>query len=139
MRRAIPVIKLYDSLIVSIQIEVSDRLMLALKDDLAQEIRRSDVRGLIIEVSGVDILDSFLARSVRDMAEIAKLMGVRTVLAGLDAAMATTLVEMGVTMGGVVTALNMEAALQILRTSTEEDAAEDATAFTEDGLLGELD
>jgi rsbT antagonist protein RsbS len=139
MRRAVPIIRLHDSLIVSIQIELSDGLVLALKDDLAQEIRRSEVKGLIIEVSGVDVLDSFIARSIRDMAEIAKLMGVRTVLAGLDAAMAMTLVEMGMTMAGVVTALNMEAALQLLRTRPEEDYAADVTALAESEILAPLD
>lgn len=114
MRRVIPVIKLRNNLIVSIQIELSDQIVLELKDNVANEIRQSDVSGLVIEVSGVDIFDSFIARSIRDIGHIASLMGVRTVLAGLDSGMAITLVEMGMVMEGVETALNLEVALDML-------------------------
>lgn len=114
MTRSIPIIELYGNLIVSIQIELSDKLVLELKDNIAIEVRKRDVRGLIIEVSGVDIFDSFIARSIRDIAQIVRLMGVRTVLAGLDPGMAVTLVEMGMTMTGVQTALNLEDAIALL-------------------------
>jgi rsbT antagonist protein RsbS len=114
MTRTIPIIRLYDTLIVSIQIALSDELVRELKDDLAHEIRAQDVSGLVIEVSGVDILDSYIARSIRDIAHIAGLLGVRTVLAGLDPGMAITLVEMGMVMQGVTTALNLEDAIETL-------------------------
>jgi rsbT antagonist protein RsbS len=113
MARRIPIIKLYRTLIVSVQIELSDELVLELKDDLAEEIRARDVDGLIIEVSGVDILDSYIARSIRDIAQLGRLMGVRTVLVGLDPGMATTLVEMGMVMRNVETALNLETAIEL--------------------------
>ena len=111
MARAIPIIRLYDTLIVSIQTELSDTLVRALKDDVSHEIRCDAVSALIIEVSGVDVFDSYIARSIRDISQIAQLMGVSTVLAGLDAGMAVTLVEMGMSLGRVQTALNLEAAL----------------------------
>jgi len=121
MGRTIPIIRLYDTLIVSIQIELSDAVVLGLRDDLGAEIAKRKARGLVIETSGIDIFDSFIARTVRDIGRLASLMGVRTILAGLDASMAITLVEMGMYMDGVETAMNLEAALEAL--STGKDAA----------------
>ncbi|MGZ3421531.1 MAG: STAS domain-containing protein [Polyangiales bacterium] len=112
--RTIPIIKLYGNLLVSVQVALSDRVILELKEDIAREIRRSDVHGLVIEVSGVDLFDSFIARSIQDIAQIARLMGVRTVLAGLNAGMAITLVEMDMELEGVQTALSLESALDML-------------------------
>lgn len=115
MGRTIPIIKLYDTLIVSIQIHLSDAVVLELKDEVGIEIaRHDDVSGLVLEVSGVDVFDSFIARAVRDIAKLGALMGVRTVLAGLDAGMAVTLVEMGLHIEGVETAMNLEQAIEIL-------------------------
>lgn len=138
MRRAIPIIRLYDNLIVSIQVDLSDRLVLDLKDDLAQEIRRTDVTGVVIEVSGVDVFDSFIARAIRDVAHIARLMGARTVLAGLDASMATTLVEMGMTMEGVQTALSMEAALELLAQDEKAATERDALLFEDEPVAADV-
>jgi rsbT antagonist protein RsbS len=114
MARTIPIIELHRNLIVAIQTELSDRLVAELKDDLGYEIQRRDVQGLVIEVSGVDIFDTFIAHSVREIAQVVRLMGIDTVLAGLDPSMAITLVEMGMTMQGVETAMNLESALEIL-------------------------
>ena len=111
MARTIPIIRLRRTLIVSIQIELRDDLVVELKDELAREMQRQDVDGLIIEVSGVDIIDTYIARSIRDIGQVARLMGVRTVLAGLDPGMATTLVDIGMVLHGVSTALNREAAM----------------------------
>ncbi len=136
MSRTIPIIRLHDTLIVSIQRELSDELVRELKDDVAQEIRTHDVSGLVIEVSGVDIFDSYIARSIRDIAQIAGLLGVRTVLAGLDPGMAITLVEMGMAMRGVSTALNLGDAVEMLgcrgrgtsgRTGDEVEVASEAS------------
>lgn len=111
MMRAIPIIRLRRTLIVSIQIELRDDLVVELKEELAREMQRQDVDGLIIEVSGVDIIDTYIARSIRDIGQIARLMGVRTVLAGLDPGMATTLVEIGMVMNGISTSLDLESAV----------------------------
>lgn len=140
MGRTIPIIKIYDNLLVSIQVELSDALVAELKDDVTAEIGRTGARGLIFEVSGVDILDSYIARSIRDLSHIAKLMGVQAVIAGLDPSMAITLVEMGLSMSGVYTALNLESALEMLaeedrrdRRESEELLFDDAPEETEDG------
>lgn len=112
--RTIPIIRLHGNLIVSIQIALSDRLILELQDEIAREIQNGDARGLIVEVSGVDVFDSFIAGAIQSLSRMAKLMGVRTVLAGLNAGMAITLVEMGMTLDGVETTLGLESALERL-------------------------
>jgi rsbT antagonist protein RsbS len=125
MPRTIPIIRLYDTLLVSVQVNLSDRLVMELKENLAEELRSKSFLGLIIEVSGVDVFDSYIARSIRDIARIAGLMGTRTVLVGLDPGMAITLVEMDMTMSGVETTLNLEAAFDLLRRHGKESAAAD--------------
>ena len=110
----IPIIKLYTSLIVSIQVSLSDQLVARLKQDITSEIDRTGALGLIIDVSGIDVMDSYISRSIRDIGLIAKLMGVRTVISGMDPMIAMTLVEMGMELTGVQTALNLESALEEL-------------------------
>lgn len=114
MNRLIPIIQYRDLLLISIQIEISDRIVHQLKNDIADTIRIKDVRGVIIEVSGVDLIDSYIACAIRDIGQICKLMGVHTLLVGLDPGMAITLVEMGMEMQGVDTALNIDHAVNIL-------------------------
>src|SRR5262245_3183330 len=114
MVRPIPIIKLHEVLIVPIHVELTDELVLALKDDIANAVRDHDVTSLVIEVSGLDVFDSFMARAVSVVARLARMMGVRTLLAGLSPAIATTLVEMGMEMPGVEASLNLEAALEDL-------------------------
>ena len=114
MARRIPIIQLYGALIVSIQVDLSDELVVELRDNIAAEICRREVNGLVIDVSGVEVFDSFISRAIQKIAQVANLMGVHTVLAGLDAAIAITLVEMGVSMEGVGCSLNLEAALDSL-------------------------
>lgn len=115
MARTIPIIQLNQNLLVSIQIELHDAVVLELKENLAEEILRKQVSGLIIELSGMDSFDSYIACAIRDIAHMGRLMGVRTVVAGFDAAIATTLVEMGIRMDGVDTAVSLEAALDLLK------------------------
>lgn len=124
MNRTIPIIKLYGALIVSVQIELSDRLVQELNDSIAEEIRGHDVQGLVIEVSGVAIFDSYIARAVRDIAHMARLMGTRTVIAGLSAGVAITLVEMGSLLSGVLTARNLEDAIALLAETSVEPGDE---------------
>jgi rsbT antagonist protein RsbS len=124
--RTIPLIRLGETLIVSIQIQLSDQLVLALKDDLGEEIATQPTRAIILEVSGVDVFDSFIAASIRDLAQVARLMGAETVVAGLDPAMAITLVEMGMSMKGVRTSLNLDAALTLLGRCRSEAVRGDA-------------
>jgi rsbT antagonist protein RsbS len=141
MNRLIPIIKYRDFLLVSIQIEVSDRIIQQLKNDIANTIRAAEFRGVVIEVSGVDMIDSYIARAIRDIGQICKLMGVRTVLVGLDPGMAITLVEMGMTMSGVDTALNIEEAVHALESdhlSDEKFLEEDLDIFTDETEIDKM-
>lgn len=122
-QRHIPIIKLYDTLIVSIQVELSDRVVMQLKDDIANRIQEVGPRGLIIDVSGVDIMDSYISRTIRDIGHISQLMGVKTVICGLDPNVAMTLVEMGMDLQGVEPHLHMESAFEAIELHKEEELA----------------
>ncbi|WP_235880427.1 STAS domain-containing protein [Polyangium aurulentum] len=111
----IPLIRLHGNLIVSIQVSLTDGLVAALQDDVTRAIAESDVAGLIIDLSGVDLMDSYISRAVRDLALTARLMGVDTVVCGMRPAVVMTLVEMGLDVPGVTAALHLEHALEILR------------------------
>ncbi len=133
MAGAIPIIRLRGVLLVAIQVELSDRLVRDLRSDLGREIQRDDVHGVILELSGVDTFDTYIARSIRDLAQMAKLMGVRTIVTGLDAGIAITLVEMGMHLEGVPTTLSLETALDMLGTTTRARARD--AADTDDDAL----
>lgn len=119
--RNIPIIKLYDTLIVSIQVELSDAVVAALQEDIANEIQRLGPHGLIIDVSGVDIMDSYISHAIRDIGQISKLMGVTTVICGLDPMVAMTLVEMGMDLEGVTPFMDLESAFESLHAASTAD------------------
>jgi rsbT antagonist protein RsbS len=113
-QHAIPLILLGHNLIVSIQTDLEDNIALRLRDDIAHEIVRTGATGLVIDVTAIDIMDSYTARVIDDIGRNSALMGARSVLVGLRPAIAITLVEMGMEMGNVRTALNLEAGLALL-------------------------
>jgi rsbT antagonist protein RsbS len=110
----IPIVRLAGKLIVSIQVSLTDTLVDRLQQDVAAACERGDSHGLVVDVSGVDVLDSYITRSLRDLAMMARLMGIETVVCGLRPAVAVTLVEMGMALPGVHTALNLDRALELL-------------------------
>jgi rsbT antagonist protein RsbS len=110
----IPIIKLYDNLIVSIQVSLSDQLVMQLKEDVTDQIEITGAKGLIVDVSGIDVMDSYISRAIRDIGLMAQLMGVSTVISGMDPMIAMTLVEMGLDLKGVYSSLNLESALELL-------------------------
>lgn len=112
--RAIPLISFQGNLIVSIQFELSDPIMERLIIDVTRRIEETQVTGLILDFSGADLMDSHVTRRLRDLAVTARVMGVHTVVCGLRRAVVITLVEMGLSLGGVATALNLERALELL-------------------------
>ena len=116
----IPIIKLYDNLIVSIQVDLSDRVVIQLKEDITNAIMGCDATGLVLELSGIELMDSFITRSISDIGKTARLMGVETAVAGLNPMIAVTLVEMGMDFEGVHPALNLEAALEHLEEAKRE-------------------
>ena len=119
----IPIINLYSNLIVPIQGAIGDIAMQQLTDDVTGRIEKEGARGLVIDVSGVALMDSFITRNIRDLALTARLMGVATIVSGLQPAVAITLVEMGLEIHGLDTTLNLERALEHLAQTQEEEAA----------------
>jgi rsbT antagonist protein RsbS len=121
----IPIIKLYDTLIITIQVELSDRIVMKLKDDVGEAIQHHGPRGLIMDVSGVGIIDSYISRAIRDIGLMSRLMGVEAVISGLDPNIAMTLTEMGMDLEGVKTYLHLEAAYEALQAKAAVQAEED--------------
>jgi rsbT antagonist protein RsbS len=119
----IPIINLYANLIVPIQGAIGDNAMAQLTDDVTRRIEGDAARGLVIDVSGVALMDSFITRNIRDLALTARLMGVNTVVSGLQPAVAITLVEMGLEIQGLQTTLNLERALEHLAQISEIETA----------------
>jgi rsbT antagonist protein RsbS len=117
----IPLIRLFGNLIVPIQVSLSDSLVERLRDDVTLAIEQGRVSGLIVDLSGVDMMDSYITRCIRDLALSARLMGVDTVVCGIPRAVVITLVEMGLGIPGIASALNLDRALERL-VSGEPDA-----------------
>ena len=113
----IPILKVGDFLLVTIQTELHDELALSLQDDLTNKLAKTSARGLLIDISGLEIVDSFIGRSLAQIAGIARVMDAATVLVGMRPAVAITLVELGMTLADIKTALNVDKGMQILRNS----------------------
>ncbi|CAL9349105.1 MULTISPECIES: STAS domain-containing protein [Streptomyces] len=110
----VPVLRLGDVLLVTLQGDLHDSTAQQLQQDLAETISRTGVRGVLIDISGVEIVDSFLGRVLAEIAAQAKLLAARTVVAGMRPAVAITLVELGLTLPGLSTALSTEAGMRLL-------------------------
>jgi rsbT antagonist protein RsbS len=115
-QHVVPILKIGGNLIVSIQTELTDLMVERLQYRILQEIQRQGTTGLAIDVTGIEVIDSFAARSVINTARMAKTMDTRTVVVGIRPEVAITLVEMGFTWSGVRTAMTLEQALEILQT-----------------------
>ena len=114
----IPILKMGEFLLVSIQVDMHDRLALALQEDLTVRISATSARGVLIDISSLEIVDSFIGRMISNIAGMARIMDADTVVVGMRPAVAITLVELGLAMPGVRTALNVEKGMELLRTST---------------------
>ena len=121
----IPILRMGELLLVTIQVDMHDRLAIVLKDDLANRISVTRARGVLIDISALDMVDSFIARMFGDIAQMARVMGAETVLVGMQPSVAITLVVMGVAMTGVRTALNMEKGMALLRATMDKNRADD--------------
>lgn len=113
----IPIIRLENYLLVSIQVEMYDRLAIKLQDDLSEAICKFNSRGVLIDVSSLEILDSFMARILATVASISKLLNTETVIVGIQPTVAITLVELGIDLQGIKTALNIDKGMDLLRRS----------------------
>lgn len=118
----IPILKIGDVLIASIQTALHDASAVQFKDDLLQNIHDTKARGVIIDLTAIDVVDSFIGRMIADIASMAGLMGAHVVLTGLQPAVAITLVELGLELPNVLTALNLEKGLVVMQNQTANDA-----------------
>jgi rsbT antagonist protein RsbS len=121
----IPILSMGELLLVTVQVDMHDRLATVLMDDLANRISETRARGVLIDISALDMVDSFIARMFGAIAQVARVMDAETALVGMQPSVAITLVEMGVTMTGVRTALNVDKGMSLLRARIEEEQADD--------------
>ncbi|MGL6243150.1 STAS domain-containing protein [Pseudomonas sp.] len=111
----IPILKMGDLLLVTIQVDMHDQLALTLQDDLSERISNTSARGVLIDISALDMVDSFIGRMIGTISGLSKIMDAETVLVGMQPAVAITLVELGLTLPGVSTALNVERGMKLLQ------------------------
>ena len=110
----IPILRIGDLLLVSIQVDMHDRLAMTLQDDLTERIVSDRAKGVLIDISSLDLVDSFIGRMISNTAAMARVLDAQTVLVGMQPAVAITLVELGLTLPGVKTALNVEKGMVML-------------------------
>src|SRR5579875_3469151 len=111
----IPILKVGDCLLVTIQVDMHDELAMTLQEDLTNQIAKHESRGVLIDISSLEIVDSFIGRMMANIAAMSRVMNAQTVLTGMQPAVAITLVELGMTLPGIKTALNVERGLELLR------------------------
>lgn len=104
-----------DFLLVTIQVDMHDQLALTLQDDLSERISKTSARGVLIDISALDMVDSFIGRMIGTISGLSKIMDAETMLVGMQPAVAITLVELGLTLPGVSTALNVERGMKLLQ------------------------
>jgi rsbT antagonist protein RsbS len=124
----VPILKLGDVLLVSIQVDLDDHSAVQLQEDLAERIVASGAHGVIIDISALDIVDSFIGRMLSTTASVSRVLDAETVVVGMRPAVAITLVELGLSLDGVRTALNVERGLELLARARAEDFEPPATA-----------
>jgi rsbT antagonist protein RsbS len=127
-------------LLVTIQVDMHDRLALTLQDDLTEMISKSGAKGVLIDISSLDMVDSFIGRMIANIAQMSRILDAQTVVTGMRPAVAITLVELGMSLTGVRTALSVERGMDLLRASlAEEDGGDDDDRDAPEARLGAAD
>lgn len=111
----IPILKFGDCLLVTIQVDMHDQLALSLQEDLTAQIAKHASRGVLIDISSLEIVDSFIGRMLANIAAMSRILDAQTVLTGMQPAVAITLVELGMSLPGIRTALNVERGMDLLQ------------------------
>lgn len=115
----IPILRMGDYLLVTIQVDMHDRLAMTLQDDLTNRISETGAKGVLIDISSLEIVDSFIGRMLGNIASMSRVLDADTVVVGMRPAVAITLVELGMSLTGVRTALNVDAGMDLLRNSLD--------------------
>lgn len=116
----IPILRMGEFLLVSIQVDMHDQLALSLQDDLTTKIQESGAHGVLIDISALEMVDSFIGRMIANISSMSRILDARTVVVGMRPAVAITLVELGLSLSGVETALDVDRGMQRLRTAVAE-------------------
>lgn len=128
----IPILRIGDILLVSIQVDLQDHVAIALQEDLAERIVESSANGVLIDISALEIVDSFIGRMINTIASVSRVLDAETVVVGMSPAVAITLVELGLSLTGVRTALDVDRGLAMLNAQPRE-AEEAEEAAGDDG------
>ncbi len=131
----VPVLTLGDVLLVSIQVDLEDQLAVRLQEDLADRIVTTGAKGVIIDITALDIVDSFVGRMLATIAAVSKVLDAETVVVGMRPAVAITLVELGLPLRGIRTALNVEFGLRALRAARRKDQIDEVEESPTDLLI----
>ena len=121
----IPILRMGDCLLVTIQVDMHDRLAITLQDDIMERISETRAKGLVVDISALEIVDSFIGRVLGNIAGMARVLDARTVVVGMRPAVAITLVELGLSLPGVITALNVERGMELVRRTVNGTAGHD--------------
>lgn len=127
----IPILAMGDFLLVTIQVDMYDQLAMTLQDDLTNMIAKVHARGVLIDISSVDVVDSFMGRMLGNISAMARVLDATTVVTGMQPAVAITLVELGLSLDGVLTALDVERGMALLRSKFEIYQEQDDLTFEE--------
>lgn len=123
----IPILRMGNFLLVTIQVDMHDKLALTLQDDLTNRISEVNAKGVLIDISSLEIVDSFIGRTLANIASMARVLDAETVVVGMQPAVAITLVELGMSLPGIRTALNVESGMEFLReTVAAHEGSDDA-------------
>jgi rsbT antagonist protein RsbS len=120
----IPILRMGEFLLVTIQVDMHDQLALQLQDDLTRAIEKKSAKGVLIDISALEMVDSFIGRMIADISGMARILDAKTVLVGMQPAVAITLVELGLSLPGVATALNVERGMVLLRAAMRDGDSE---------------
>ncbi len=120
----IPILRMGEFLLITVQVDMHDRLAISLQDDLTEQIVKYSTRGVLIDISSLDVVDSFIGRMLGNIAAMSRVLDAQTVVVGMQPAVAITLVELGLSLPGIRTALNVERGMQILRAETARNRPE---------------
>lgn len=121
----IPILRMGEFLLVSIQVDMHDQLAMTLQDDLTSMIERTGARGVLIDISALEMVDSFIGRMIANISGMSRILDAHTVVVGMQPAVAITLVELGLSLPGVKMALNMEKGMSYLRAQRAADEGAD--------------